>query len=119
MAKSKLFQVKPLSEKMGPPVMLRLTEKDKATIRHSASIRNLSMSEFLRRAGLGRRADVKFETEIVLALSAHTRAIREMYAGMVERGFKPPEELMAAALRGALSAMHRIEGKSNWQSEAE
>lgn len=112
MIKSKLFRVKPSGEKMGPPIMLRMTEEDKAAIVHAAQVHQLSVSEFIRRRALGRRASVKFETEIVLQLSACVRAIRELHGAMVERGLAPPEEHMGAVLDSALDAMLRIEGKN-------
>lgn len=68
----------------------------------------MTLSEFIRRAALGRRADVDYETEIVLALSDITRAIRGFHAAMVERGITPPEELLRPVILEARAAILRI-----------
>ncbi|AMR80271.1 hypothetical protein A2G96_09580 [Cupriavidus nantongensis] len=65
-------------------------------------------SEFIRRAALGRKADVDFETEIVLALSDITRAVRALHADMVERGITPPEAELLPLILEARAAMLRI-----------
>lgn len=88
------------------PLLLTLDESEK--IRQSASIRDMSAAEFCRRAALGRKADVHYETQIVLELSDATRAIRELHAGLVERGITPPEEAMQQLIADARNAMLRI-----------
>lgn len=108
MAKQRLFKPVPDNERKDTPILLRLTKVDAATIRNSASIRQLSASEFVRRAALGRKADVDYETEIVLALSGITRVIRGYHAALVERGFVPPEAELSAVIVDARAAIHRI-----------
>lgn len=85
-----------------------LTEEEAMTIRQAASIRQLSVAEFIRRAALGRKADVDYETEIVLVLSGITRVIRGYHAALVERGVAPPEAEMSAVIVDARAAIHRI-----------
>ena len=60
-----------------------LTQEEAETIRHSASIRNMSVAEFMRRAALGRKADVDYDTKIVLQLSDVVRSIRAIHKQMV------------------------------------
>ena len=105
---TKLF--KPKAEIDSKPVryQIRLGAKDDKTIRRSAEIRQMTVSEFIRRAALGRRADVDYDTEIVLALSDITRAIRAFHAAMVERDIAPPEDLLRPVILDARAAMLRI-----------
>lgn len=105
---TKLF--KPKAEADSKPVryQIRLGVEDDKKIRRSAEIRQMTLSEFIRRAALGRRADVDYETEIVLALSDITRAIRGFHAAMVERGITPPEELLRPVILEARAAILRI-----------
>lgn len=108
---SKLFKRKPEHAVKSVRYQLRLTTKDDEKIRHSANIRQMDVSEFVRCAALGRKADVDFDTEIVLALSACVRAVRDLHAAMVERDIDPPDDLLRPVITEAVAAMHRIEGK--------
>jgi hypothetical protein len=107
MAKSH-FQKKPDAEKRTVPTLIRWTEDEAQKVRHSASIRQMDVAEFIRRAALGRKADVDFETEIVLALSDITRSVRALHAAMVERGIAPPEADLLPLILDARAAMLRI-----------
>ncbi len=102
------FQKKPDAQKRTVQTLVRWTEDEVQKVRHSASIRQMDVAEFIRRAALGRKADVDFETEIVLALSDITRAVREMHAAMVERGITPPEAELLPLILEARAAMLRI-----------
>ncbi len=105
---TKLFKKKPELELKSVRYQIRLTIKDDEKIRHSAKIRQMDVSEFIRRAALGRKANVDYETEIVLALIDSTRAIRALHKAMVERGIPPPEELLLPIIVGAGDAILRI-----------
>jgi len=105
---TKLFKTKAEADSKPARYQIRLGVKDDETIRRSAKIRQMTVSEFIRRAALGRRADVDYETEIVLALSDITRAIRAFHAAMVERGIAPPEELLRPVILDARAAILRI-----------
>ena len=105
---TKLFKKKPPEQNKTVSFLLRLTPAEDSKIRHAASIRNLSTSDFIRRASLGRRADVRYETEIVLALCDVVREIRKLYAAMVEQGIQPPEDDWRPLITEAVAAMHRI-----------
>lgn len=107
MARSQ-FQKKPDAQKRTVPTLVRWTEDEVQKVRHSASIRQMDVTEFIRRAALGRKADVDFETEIVLALSDITRAVRALHAAMVERGITPPEAELLPLILEARAAMLRI-----------
>jgi hypothetical protein len=105
---TKLFKKKETSDLRTVRYPILLTEAEAAEIRHSAKIRQLSVADFMRRAALGRKADVDYETEIVLALIDSTRAIRALHKAMVERGFPPPEDLLLPIIVGAGDAISRI-----------
>jgi len=104
---TKLFKKMPNAERKSFRQEIRLTVKEDETIRKSAKIRNLSVSDFLRRAALGRRADVQYETQIVLALGDLIQSARDLNATMVERGFQPSEDLLCIT-QEAIAAMKRI-----------
>lgn len=110
MAKVKNALFKPVSDedRKDVSILLRMCKSDAETIRHSASIRNMSVNEFIRRAALGRRADVNFETKIVVQLSDVCRAIREIHKGMLELGIAPPEEVWSPVMDEAMAAMLRV-----------
>lgn len=103
-----LFKKKSAQELKSVRYQIRLTTKDDEKIRHSAKIRQMDVSDFIRRAALGRKANVDYETEIVLALIDSTRAIRALHAAMVERGIPPPEDLLRPIIVGAGDAILRI-----------
>jgi uncharacterized protein (DUF1778 family) len=105
---TKLFQKKEPSELRSVRYPILLTEAEAETIRHSASIRNMSVAEFMRRAALGRKADVSYETKIVLQLSDVVRAIRAIHKGMLELQIAPPEEIWGPLIDEAIAAMRRI-----------
>lgn len=106
---SKLFKKMPIEAKKISRLEIRLTAIDAATINASAEMRNLSMSDFMRRAALGRRADVHFETEIVVALREVAQAIQAMHAAFVKQGAPPPEAKIAELLDIAREAMLQLQ----------
>lgn len=87
-------------------IMLSVMEAEE--IRTSARTRNLSVADFMRRAALGRRADVRYETETVLALREVVQAIRNLHATYVENKFQVPAKELGALIDEALAAMLRI-----------
>ena len=106
---AKLFEKKDPSEvrSVRQPVLLTVTEKEQ--IAHLAGIRKLPVADYMRRAALGRRADVDYQTDIVLALSEVVKKIRALRASMVAHGHVPPDDLLLAVINEAIAAMLRIE----------
>lgn len=98
---AKLFVNKHPDDRHSESMLIRLTKKDKAQIQKSAEWRHLATSEFVRRAALGRRTDVDYETAIILALADVGRSIRELHAGFVSQGMEPPEDILLPVLRAA------------------
>ena len=105
---TKLFKKKEISELRTIRYPILLTEAEATDIRHSAKIRQLTVAEFIRRAALGRKANIDFETEIVIALMDSTRAIRALHKAMVERGIPPMEELLLPIILRSGDAIERI-----------
>lgn len=89
-------------------VLIRLTTAESEQIREAADIRCLSLSDFIRRASLGRRADVRIETHIILALRDVVQEIRAMHKTYLNLGLHPPEELWLPLIDEAVKAMRRI-----------
>ncbi len=105
---AKLFKQVPDEVRKSKSILIRVSEKEFEAIGASALIRNLSVAEFVRRAALGRKADVHFETEIVLALREVVQAIRKVYAAFMDKGIVPPVEEWRPVMKEAMNAMLRI-----------
>lgn len=104
----KLFRKMPKAEKrtVRYEIMLSLVEAEE--IRSAARIRNLSVADFMRRAALGRRADVRFDTETVLALREVVQAIRQLHATFAAKDAHLPIDGLGLVIDAALAAMLRI-----------
>lgn len=105
----KLFTPKPGAERRTVSKLIKWTVDEMRAVEHSASIRQLNVAEFIRRAALGRRADVRYDTEIVLALRDTTRSIRELRAALLDKGFVPPDTAIQGLIDEAIAAMVRID----------
>jgi uncharacterized protein (DUF1778 family) len=105
---TKLFTTKDEAEKRSRRIVMRVTAAEELKIKSAAAVRQMDVSEFARRAALGRKADVDHETEAVLALSAITREVRALHAAMVEHGVTPPEEALLPVILEARQAILKI-----------
>lgn len=105
---AQLFKKIPAEKRKSVRYEVRLSPKEAETIHTSAHIRNLSVAEFIRRAALKRRADIRYETEIVLTLREVVQSIRRLHAALVERGIQPPEDEWRPLIKEAVAAMLRI-----------
>lgn len=105
---SKLFKKIPASEKRSIRYEILLSTKEAESIRNSAQIRNLAVADFMRRAAMGRRADVHFDTEIVLSLREVVKLIRQLHATYITAGVVVPKNELGKLIDEALVAMKRI-----------
>ncbi|WP_240435337.1 plasmid mobilization protein [Ralstonia solanacearum] len=105
---SKLFTLKDEAEKRSKRIVIRVTTDEELKIKRAAAVRQMDVSEFARRAALGRKADVDHQTEAVLALSAITREVRALHAAMVEHGVTPPEADLLPVILEARQAILRV-----------
>jgi hypothetical protein len=103
-----LFIKKADEEKANIPTLVKWTKADIEKVRAAAGLRKMSVNEFIRRAALGRKADVDIDTDIILSLSDLTRSIRAMHADMVGKQIRPPEAEMLATINEARAAIQRI-----------
>lgn len=94
MARSKLFEKADPAIQKDASVLVRMSQVDRDEIRHLANIRQMSVSDFMRRAALGRKADVDYETETILILSEVTKLMRLLHAELVDQGVAPLEDDM-------------------------
>jgi hypothetical protein len=62
----------------------------------------------MRRACLGRRADVQYETEIILTLRDIVQSIRILHAAFANEGIVPQSEIWEIIINETLAAMLRI-----------
>jgi uncharacterized protein (DUF1778 family) len=105
----KLFQKKDEASARSVRRELRLTQEEDQQIRDAASLRQLDISEYIRRAALGRKADVRIEVEAILMLIEVVKDIRELHAVVVATGALPPEAQWQPVIEQAVAAMLRIE----------
>lgn len=105
---NKLFKKIPASEKRSIRYEILLSQIEANEIRTSAHARNLSVADFMRRAALGKRADLRFDTEIVLSLRAVVQTIRQLNSTIITEGIIPPSEVFGQLIDEALASMKKI-----------
>ena len=86
-------------------IRIWVTAAEKREIQAQALIRNLDVTQFLLRSVFHRRADVKMETEMILALREAVSAIKELHAGYLAQGLQPPEAVLAPVIDQAVEAI--------------
>lgn len=106
---SKLFQKKLGADKRTIHYPILLTEKEDVAIRLAAAIRKISVAEYFRRTALGRRADVRYEMDIVLKLSEVVKTIRTLHADLERIGVEPAAEGFRQVILDARDAILRIQ----------
>ena len=87
---------------------VQVTEEEEFQISFAAKIRFLPIAEFLRRTALGRKAVVKYDTEISLTLLRWNNMLRDMHSLYKSRGVEPPLKLMEISLFAGLAALNRV-----------
>lgn len=105
---SKLFKKTPIEKRKIFRCEIRLSTNESAIISASAEMRNLSVSEYIRRTALGRRADVCYESKMVLALADVVEAFKILHATVVEYGYQPVNQEWDPVIEEAVAAMQRI-----------
>lgn len=112
---SELFKRKPLELKRTVRREVRLTVQEDEAIQESAKNRQLDFSEFMRRAALGRRADVNFDVELVLTMRELSRTINsigKLHEAMIEREITPPVDDWREVKMSIRLAMERVAQKA-------
>lgn len=92
-------------------IEFRASKSELEKIKYLAAVRHMPMSEFLRRAALGRAAPMDFDTDLVLCLSDATRAIRALHKAYLEIGCQPPEDLLRPVIENTIMAIERISNR--------
>ena len=104
----KLFKILPDNAVKTKTLHVRILVSDSEIITDLAKARNLSVCEYMRRTALGRRADVCYESQMVLALTDVVEAFKILHAAVVEHGLLPTEHEWDPVLDEAVAAMQRI-----------
>lgn len=76
----------------------RVTMSEACDLEEQARIRVMNMSEYIRRMALHRRADVRMETELILAVRDVVTEIRALHAAYLTQGLSPPEAILRPIL---------------------
>lgn len=105
----KLCKRLPEAERRTPIIKFRATAAEKADIEAQAAARNLTVSAYLLRMALHRRADIKMETEMILAVRESVSAIKALHAEYLAQGLVPPEPILALVIDSAVRAILNLE----------
>ena len=89
---------------------VRLTKKEDAQIVKSASVRKVTVTEFMRSAALGRKAYADYNADAVMALRDVIEEMRVTCRWIVEHGITPAqlESVLQPIVDNAITAMTRI-----------
>jgi uncharacterized protein (DUF1778 family) len=102
------FQPKSDAERRVRRLVIRLTNDEHETIAESAAIRALDVSGFVRRAALGKKADVQYEYKLIYEMRELGEVLHDIHKSILDTGNAPPEEIMREALFSIVGAMNRI-----------
>lgn len=80
----KPFTAVPERERRTLRIPVLVSADEKAAIEQAAEIRELDTSDWMRRAALGRKADIRFDTKIVLTVSQLVQVIRDAREALSE-----------------------------------
>jgi hypothetical protein len=110
---AKKFQTIPTGEKrvIRHPVMMNIIEHDE--IKRLADIRNLTVSEYMRRTALGRKTDIDYESQIIIQLTRTVIALKDIHKQHVDTGVPPPEDIMLPVLQQAKKAILMVGNAKN------
>ena len=108
MRRNKLFTLLPDGVGMEVRIEFRVSKSEREKIKKLAAVRQISVSDFLRRAALGRAAPMDFDTDLVLCLSDATRSIRALHKAYLQIGCPPPEDLLRPVIEKTIMAIERI-----------
>lgn len=84
---------------------VRVSKTEKASYEAQAALRKLDMSEYVRRCVDGRRADVRVEVDMILAVRQVANAIRGLHSEFVRQQIPPPEAELSQVLKEAVSTI--------------
>lgn len=104
----KLFKILPDNAVKTKTLHVRILVSDSEIITDLAKARNLSVCEYIRRTALGRRTDVRYETQMVLALADVVEAFKILHTAVVEHGYLPINQEWDPVFDEAVAAMLRI-----------
>lgn len=104
----KLCKPIPAQDRRTPFIKMRVNQAERLEIEEQARIRNLNVSEYLRRVALHRRADVRIETEMILELQKAVVAIRSLHSGYLQQGLAPPENILGPVITNAIQAILNV-----------
>jgi hypothetical protein len=101
------MQIDP-EDRRGEFFRVRLTRDEKDQVLDAARMRALSPAEFARRALLGRKAELRVENEIILAIREVAGEVKKLHLVMTNGNLIPPEEKMRQVLDEAIKAILRV-----------
>ncbi|HEY0843416.1 hypothetical protein [Methylotenera sp.] len=106
---TKLFVKKTSEETFSEKVLVKFTPSGMRNLKKQAAARLLDVSEFIRRAVEGRRADVRYEVNVIIEVGKLIRAVNLLRKDLFEMGLIDDEAKWAEVRNEAIKAMLRIE----------
>ena len=103
------FKKRPVEQIRAKKVAIAFLLEEYQRIVELARVRDLTVTEYIRRAALGRKADVTYENQIILELREVLEVIRLLHKMIRETGSPPPEAAMRLVFDHVIDAMLRIE----------
>jgi len=104
-----LFKKKNEEDKIIKKIRVGFTTSGYNHVKEQAAARLLDVSEFIRRAVEGRRADVRYETNVIIEVGKLIRAVNLLRKDLFEMGLIDDEAKWAEVRNEAIKAMLRIE----------
>jgi hypothetical protein len=105
---TKLFTSVAMADRRTVRYPLLLTPAEAEKIRAAANIRNLSVAEYIRRTALARKAEIRYETEIVLTLRYLADKIRDLVEDSRSRNQPVLEDQLRPVIAEVIAAMLRV-----------
>ncbi|MET3109310.1 hypothetical protein AAKU67_004139 [Oxalobacteraceae bacterium GrIS 2.11] len=105
----KLFQTINESDRKSVVIHVRVTAKEAESITLSASARDLTLCEFIRRTSLGRKTDIRYESHIIRELREIAKIIKLLHDAVGKNEITYFESEWTPVIDEIISAMRRIE----------
>lgn len=106
---SKLCKPVADEDRRDPIMRFRVNAAERKEIEQQAAIRGLDLSKYVRRCLLHRRADVRIEIDMILAVRDVVAEIKALHKAYLAAGHPPPEKQLGQVLQHAIRAIQNLE----------
>lgn len=89
-------------------VTIRFNKAERADLEAQARLRAMSVHEYIRRTTTHRRADLRVEHQMILAVRESVAALRDLHVAYTQHGHPPPAELLQRTLETCNTAIIQL-----------